>query len=79
MDNNCSERLASSGLLWVDNQQLLNKILYLQPTEAWGFLFIIYTVLQCDLPPLKTTLWGGPGPRFEPETGDLYRGRDSGH
>ena len=29
-----------------------------------GFYYIIYTVLQCDLPPLKP-----PGPRFEPGPG----------
>ena len=29
--------------------------------------------MQCDLPPLRP-LWGGPGSRFEPGTGDLEAG-----
>ena len=43
---------------------------FLQPTGitgSIGFYYIIFTVLQCDLPPQ----WGGPGPRFEPGTGGL--------
>ena len=29
-----------------------------------GFYYIIHTVIQCDLPPLRPHC--GPGPRFEP-------------
>ena len=36
-----------------------------------GFYYIIYTVLQCNLPPPQNTLWGGLGPGIEPGTGDL--------
>ena len=40
-----------------------------------GFYYIIYTVLQWDLPPLRPPLWGGhPRQRFEPGTGDLEDG-----
>ena len=31
--------------------------------------YIIYTVLQCDLLPLRPHGWGGPGPRLEPGPG----------
>ena len=39
-----------------------------------GFYYIIYTVLQCDLPPLRPHCGEAPGPGFEPGTGDLESG-----
>ena len=39
------------------------------------FYYIIYTVLQCGLPPLRPhSREGGPGPRFEPGTGGSEAG-----
>ena len=35
------------------------------------FKYIIYAVLECVLPPLRTHCGEAPRPRFEPGTGDL--------
>ena len=47
--------------------------IYSPPTPLEGFFITFYsnTVWFADL---QTTLWGRPGPRFEPGTGDLEAG-----
>ena len=55
--------------------------LYLSNFFAWFHLFrwnIFFSFVLFTAP--QTALWGGPAPRFEHGTGDLYsRGRDSAH
>ena len=55
-------------------------VVFLLATEAWIFLHYLYSTYYSTMRSAapQTTLWGGPGPRFEPGTGDL-RDRDTNH
>ena len=47
--------------------------IYLQPAEAYSFITLLIQCYNVVCRPSNHTV-GGPGPRFEPKTGDLEAG-----
>ena len=65
-DSSCSQQFG-----WSLTKGNETRFLDLQPTEAQGFN--AYSITVRPAAP-QTTLWGSPGPRLEPGTGDLEAG-----
>ena len=69
------KEICSQWSLCIVNLYLFKKI-FCTAHLGLGFYYIICTVLQCDLPPLRPHFGEAPrpGPRFEPRTGSLDAG-----